>query len=131
MWSGRDIDLDAWNYAIKAAGDIDRVVVVNRTAQTLRTFDAGLNFRVVSVEVPVLPGEVVHVACPWDRAKKKTPLWVFPHNVDWYVFGPSEGWCGRYLDRAVYIPQAGKAAMHAVHVASAVMFHRYGVIHGR
>lgn len=40
VWSGRSIDLDAWNYAIKAAGDIKDVVIINRTNENLRTLDA-------------------------------------------------------------------------------------------
>ena len=52
VWSGRPVDLDAWALACLAAGDIDRVVVVNRTNEALRPFVD--RFEVVS-ELPDVP----------------------------------------------------------------------------
>lgn len=127
VYSGRAIDLDAWNYAIKTVGDIDTMIVVNKTDQKLLTPDAMLDFRVVS-ELPPLEGRLVHVVCPWDNCAEKIPLWDFDHAVDWYLFGPGTGWTDKIPNaKGVYVPQDGIAACHSVHIATAVMLHRYGV----
>lgn len=128
VWSGRRIDLDAWNYAIKAAGDVDRAVVVNTTSQALSSFDADMDISIVP-ELPVLEN-AVHVCCPWeaDRCRSATALWDFDHaGLDWYVFGPAQGW-RRDLDRGLYVPQAGVGALHAVHIASVVLLHRFHIL---
>lgn len=126
VWSGRSIDLDAWNYAIKAAGDIKDVVIINRTNENLRTLDASLKFRQVATR-PILDGRVTHVIRPWDDAEDKVDLWSFDHQTDWYLFGPASGW-QRKVSKGVYIPQSGRGALHSVHVATAVMLHRYKVM---
>lgn len=123
VWSGRRIDLDAWNYAAKAAGDIDEMIVINRTNNTLTTPDGNMAFQVVD-EPPTLSGHIAHICCPWDKMREAVPLWKFDHKVDWYVFGPANGW-QHEVDVGVYVPQAGQAALHSTHVASTVMFHRY------
>jgi len=127
VFSGRQRDLSAWNYAIKAAGDIDKVIVVNKTAHKIGSFDSSLDFVIVA-ELPALDGSIAHVVCPWDNVKTKVPLWDFDHNVDWYLFGPASGWkTYGSLDFGVTVPMSGHGALHAVHIASAVMLHRYGV----
>lgn len=123
VWSGRDIDLDAWNYACKAAGDIDKAVVINRTSKKLKSFDTSMEFEVVD-ELPHLPGRVVYVCCPWDDVDNRVSLWNFEHNVDWYVFGPANGW-RKKIDSGIYVPQNGLAALHSTHIASTVLLHRY------
>jgi len=127
VFSGRQLALSAWNYAIKAAGDIDKVIVVNRTTQKIGSFDSSLSFTVVD-ELPVLAGRLAYIVCPWDNVKTKTPLWDFDHEVDWYIFGPAAGW-RKYppLLEGITVPMAGKGALHAVHIASTVMLHRFGV----
>jgi hypothetical protein len=128
IFSGRRIDLSAWNYAIKSAGDVDRVIVVNKTDKALPSIDSDfLQFEIIS-ELPILSGHVTRIICPWDNADIKIPLWDFNHNTDWYVFGPAGGW-GRYAtpSNGVYIPMANSGALHSVHIASAVMLHRFGV----
>lgn len=131
VWSGRRIDLDAWNYAAKSAGDVDRMVIVNRTDQDIGTPDAGMDVSVVSEETS-LWGNVVYVCCPWeaDACDRAESLWSFDHDVDWYAFGPAAGW-HRSLSRGIYVPQAGRAALHATHIASVVLLHRFEVLRGR
>lgn len=124
VWSGRKADLDAWNYAIKAAGDVDRVVVVNRTDLKLRTFDADLDLMFVD-ELPELLGRRIHVHAPREPAKQTTPLWAFDHlGVDWYLFGPAMGWRCE-IPEGIHIPTANDVELHAVHIASIVMAHRF------
>lgn len=132
VWSGRPVDLDAWALACLAAGDIDRVVVVNRTEEVLRPFMD--RFEVVS-ELPELEGRVVRVVAPTDRHLVPRPLWWFDHEVDWYVFGPASGWRSfSELKRdatAITIPVAHEGcAFHAVHAATVVMSHRFAVVQG-
>lgn len=131
VWSGREIDLDAWAYAVLNAKDIDRVIVVNRTSNRVRRFLD--NFQVTSA-LPVLEGRVVHVICPWDDADQKTSLWSFDHQTDWYVFGPASGWLslGLPIEQGVYVPGGapGRIALHATHAASIVLAHRYHVLGG-
>lgn len=114
VWSGKN--LDAWNYAAKAAGDIDKMIVINRTSQEIKTPDADLDFKVVS-ELPELENSV-KICCPW---KGGISLWEYDHSADWYIFGPSEGWDSG----DVHIPTAGRGALHSVHAATVVMCHRY------
>jgi hypothetical protein len=129
IFSGRDLDLSAWNYAIKAAGDVNKVIVINRTSQQLTSFDSDLLLFEVVSEIPVLTGTVVHVVTPWDPAVTKTSLWSFDHNVDWYIFGPGNGWhISDNIENGVYVPMSGRGALHSVHIASVVMLHRYEVI---
>jgi len=120
VWSGKD--LDAWNYAIKAAGDVDNMIVVNKTDQYLQSPDVNLGFQVVN-ELPELEN-ATFIKCPWDSGENIS-LWDFDHNTDWYVFGPASGWGG--VD-GVCIPQNGIGACHSVHIATTVMFHRYQTI---
>lgn len=125
VWSGRNSDLDAWNYAIKLAGDITSAVVVNHTAQELVTFDADMDVQFVA-ELPSLPGTVCRLVCPWNDPTA-TPLWAFDHApVDWYCFGPASGWAGYAPPPlSVCIPQFGRGALHSVHAATVVMADRY------
>lgn len=127
VYSGRRVDLDAWNYASKVAGDIDRAVVVNLTDQDLRSFDRSMDIEIVS-ELPDLPGRVTRLVPPWRGDHTTINLWRFDHMTDWYVFGPADGF--EAAGPHVTIPQAGTGAMHSVHAATVVMAHRYGVLRG-
>lgn len=129
VWSGRRIDLDAYNYAAKVAGDIDKMIVVNRTSENIQTPDADIEFSVVSklADAPIT-GSTVHVCCPWDTAGTLTSLWDFGHDVDWYVIGPAAGWTNHIVGDGIYIPGAHAVAMHGVHAAAVIMAHRYHVV---
>ena len=130
VYSGRRIDLDAWNYAIRAAGDIDRIIIINRTNQSIKGIGGDITCE-TETALPVLNGSVVFVVCPWDNcAGSMVSLWNFNHKVDWYVFGPSEGWDDKQCKDGIFIPQAGKGALHALHIGAVVMMHRFHVIRG-
>jgi hypothetical protein len=128
VYSGRRVDLDAWNYACKIAGDIDRAIIINRTDEPLQPFDMGMDIQVTDQIPEPLHGSVVSLVTPWNAREDAQSLWSFNHEVDWYIFGPADGHSpgGAQL----CIPQAGVGAMHSVHVAGVVMAHRYGVVHG-
>lgn len=128
VWSGRRIDLDAWNYAAKLSGDIDRIIVVNRTDEALTTFDASLDIQFTTA-IPVLDGVTCQVVCPWNRVTSQS-LWGFDHLVDWYLFGPAEGWVDDFFaDKFIHIPQYDENATHSVLMVSTVMFHRHWTLH--
>lgn len=131
VWSGRNSDLDAWNYAIKVVGDVDKVIVINKTNQVLSTFDASIDIQFV-YDFPVLTGHITQIVCPWESySKPNTSLWDFNHLTDWYVLGPAHGWSGQEIgDILLTIPQKGIAAVHSVHAITAIMFHRYKTISG-
>ena len=130
VYSGRAIDLAAWYLASLIPGDIDKMIVVNKTGARvpLPTVE-NLDFRVVD-ELPELENAVyldIHAG---------TPLYELDHSrVDWYVFGPAYGWrvaaANNQFDmegkQYVTIPQASVRIphCHAQHVVSTVMFHRY------
>lgn len=128
VFSGRDISLDAWNYAVKAAGDISEAVIIDRVG-TARAFDADLPTLILGDITEWTPtGSTILIDTPW-HTDNPVSLWDFNHQVDWYVFGPAAGWTNR-TDGSLVIPQAGTGALHACHVASIVMLHRFAVIGG-
>jgi hypothetical protein len=128
IFSGRRLDLSAWNYAIKSAGDITKVIIVNRTSLQISTFDSDLEYFLVTKDLPQLDGSIIHVVCPWDNTCNTVSLWNYEHSADWYLFGPAKGWkeYGK-LSNGLTIPVANNIAFHSVHAASIVMAHRYGV----
>lgn len=124
VWSGRD--LDAWGYACKVAGDIDKIIVINKTDGAVPSFDRAFEFCVVpdlEAAEAAMTGTRMYMVCPWEVGNH-TSIAGHPHNVDWYVFGPAAGW-GKSGPDGVYIPQAGQGAVHSVHAATVVMFHRF------
>lgn len=127
VWSGRKIDLDAWNYNCKVAG-IDKVIIVNNSVYDVSSFDKGMDVQIVK-ELPEFKGHVTQLVCPWENTPSdKINLWDFDHETDWYVFGPADGWVGNHFaDSYVTVPQNGIGAHHGVFIASVVMFHRFGI----
>lgn len=124
VWSGKD--LDAWNYACKIAGDIDKAIIVNRTDQILGSFDSTMDIQFVQ-DLPsaedLMSGAKMYLMCPWDAGHPQS-IEGHSHDVDWYVFGPASGWNDDSIS-GYYLPQAGTGAAHAVHIATTVMFYRY------
>jgi hypothetical protein len=125
VFSGMRETLNAWNYAIAMAGDIDKAIIVNRTGHPI-TFNAAIDYTVVE-EPPDIPANSVWLTTPWEN-HDAIPLWDFSHSCEWYMFGPASGWNGSHGDDCVTIPQSGTGALHAVHIASIVMAHRYGTL---
>jgi hypothetical protein len=124
VWSGKD--LDAWNYAIKVAGDIDKMIVINTTANPNQAPDVLLDFQEVAMLAEaeaLMTGSIMYLTCPWDPGNQQS-IAGHDHAVDWYVFGPAQGWANDQRD-GYYLPQAGHGAVHSVHAATAVMFHRF------
>ena len=126
VWSGRDYDLSAWNYACKVA-DIKKAIIINKCEREIFSFDAGMDIQIVSSSPENLEGHITQIVCPWEETPSdKIELWDFDHQTDWYLFGSANGWVGNYsADSYVTIPQEGIGAVHSVHAATTVMFHRY------
>ena len=123
VWSGHD--LDAWGYACKVAGDISDIIVVNKTTQEIPSFDRAFNLTEVAdlaAAEALMTGEKMYLICPWE-AGNHVSIAGNLHTADWYVFGPATGFGGSR--DGVFIPQAGQGAVHSVHAATVVMFHRY------
>ena len=122
VFSGRETDLSAWNYACKI-GDINSAIIVNKTEEPLSTFDFDMHIMVVE-ELPVLEDKIAVMVCPWNNVESES-LWDFDHDVVWYMFGPAAGWNETPKGRRVHIPQNGRGAAHSIHVATTVMYHRF------
>lgn len=124
VYSGRAIDLDAWNIASKISGDITEMLIVNRTEQKLNTPDTQLVFSVVD-KLPILENAI------YLDPTKGTSLWDLDHSpVEWYVFGPASGWDHQAdpTKRYIHIPTMMNVHCHSQHVMTAVMYHRYGTM---
>jgi len=133
VYSGRRIDLDAWNYAAQAGGpDVRNLLVLNRTDKKLTTPNAHMRLEVLDGNKPFpnLDGSAAYFIPPSDD-RWQTTLWDFDHNVDWYCFGPAMEFEfePRKNDIIVTIPM--DVQLHAVHAASVVMAHRYAVLNNK
>lgn len=127
VWSGKN--LDAWNYAFKMAGDINRIHVINRTNQVIQNPDSSVDFTTSKkLSDWEYSGKVAMLLPPWRNPDQS--LWNFNHNVDWYVFGPALDFVSVPDASVVTIPMCGQGALHAVHAATVVMAHRYHVLGG-
>jgi len=136
MYSGRVIDLEAWNYATQAGGeDMKDMLVLNCTGvfgdyQDIRTPNKRFNFESRKHSGrdphPELKGRVAYFMIPTDKRVQKS-LWDFDHEVDWYCFGPahSDHFQPEKEDVCITIPLP--VQLHAVHTANIVMAHRYHV----
>lgn len=125
VWSGKN--LDAWHYAFAASGDINNIIVINRTNYKLFNPNPDKYEFNTTNEFPTLSGEIVGLITPWRKTEKSISLWDFDHNVDWYCFGSAAGELPNY-NIEIFVPQKGLGALHSVHIASTVMLHRYGKI---
>lgn len=131
VYSGRNIDLDSWNYAIQAGGsDMKDMLVLNQTDQKIRTPNKQINFKTClhseRTPHPKLEGRVAYFVVPTDTRVQNT-LWEFDHEVDWYCFGPGQrdNFSPKKGDVFVTVPMP--VQLHAVHIASVVMAHRFHV----
>lgn len=129
VYSGRDIDLDAWGYAAKIPGDITDMKVVNLSTHVFGPLDQSFTWEIVTdINQLTLTGTKTYMIMPGEHAQE-TNLFSFDHMTDWYIFGPAAGWGG--VHPGVCVPQHNPAiALHAVHACSNVMFHRYQIIGG-
>lgn len=132
VWSGTRENLYVWHYAIKAAGDVDRVAMINLTPQSW-SFDKAVEFKMypslAEWEVEHQDERLTYVGAPNEFVEPPTPLWEFDHQTDWYVFGPCHG--HNPLKSGITIPMPTGNAFHAVHAANTVLTHRYHVIGGK
>lgn len=119
VWSGREIT--AWYHAIKCAGDIDTMIIVNNTDQHITSPDQSLRFSTVK-ELPELEGTVTYLEVN-DESVSQVDLWDFDHNTDWYVFGPAMGWHPR-KNNSLTVSQNFTGHCHSIHIAYVVMMHR-------
>lgn len=128
VWSGRNLDLDAWNYNCKIGG-INKAIIVNKTDIFINKFDADMDIQVVT-EFPELIGHVTQLVIPGEvDSNSCVNLWDFDHQTDWYVFGPGNGWQGNYFaDSFITLPQNGITAHHSIFIGAVIAFHRYNTL---
>lgn len=121
VYSGRAIDLDAWYLASQIPTDITKMLVVNRTDAKIAMPSISIQLTIVD-ELPELENAV------YLDPNKGTSLWDLEHSdIDWYVFGPANGWGPEDPNRTyVHIPHTKNIHCHSQHVMTTVMFHRYG-----
>jgi hypothetical protein len=140
VYSGRRIDLDAWNYAMKSGG-IDKAICFNCVHDIKLQMDNKIHFTEIHAH-NVKPRVILSQWLNENGIDKKIVLFTPPksapndaihikdleHNtVDWYVFGPSVGVDSDYKNtQYVYIPTADERIdLHSVHIGSYVMLRRF------
>ncbi len=127
VFSGRPEMLHAWNYALKSAGDVTRVAIINLTAKRT-TFNKAFDYRVyedIKEFYATADGSIMHVGAA-NEFDKSISLWNYKHDDDWLVFGPAHG--HPKLPYGLTIPAANNSVFHAVHAATVIMTHRYEVL---
>ncbi|MEK6829395.1 MAG: hypothetical protein AABY15_04655 [Nanoarchaeota archaeon] len=126
VWSGRNLDLDAWNYNCKIGG-INKAIIVNKTDQIIPLFDADMNIEIVS-EIPNLVGHITQLVVPGEGAQSES-LWDFDHQTDWYVLGPASGWGGNHFaNKFIHLPQSSTAMHHSIFIGAVIAFHRVHIL---
>jgi len=127
VFSGRPEMLHAWNYALKSAGDVTRVAIINKTGDHI-TFNRAFDYTVydnIDDFYMTADGTLMHVGAA-NEFDVSMSLWSYEHGDDWLVFGPSNGHSKR--PTGLTIPTANNTVFHAVHAATVVMTHRYEVV---
>lgn len=137
VFSGRRVDLDAWRYAVKAGG-IEKVRCFNSTELEV-SFDLGFDFEIAGRDdtdylewVDQHRDEnLVFFDTEWSCPDFAIPFAEVNHkDVDWYIFGRAAGLPGVPDDRFIYtyLPINGSAALHSLHIASAVLLRRWEIM---
>jgi len=125
-----------------AAGDIDKMVVINLTdsppANPAEIIGRGLDneFTVVhsleQARTVIGNDRVTQAVCPWNFDCQVTDLWDYQHETDWYVFGPAIGWGGHDIGGdKITIPMPDNTPMFSVQTATAIFSHRYATMMAR
>ena len=136
VYSGRQIDLDAYRYACKAFGVSEIAVInsgkieyeMNDESMKLEEFDSFEDFRLAHQDESITIVEV-----PW--AAPADAVGLHKENVprtDWYVIGPARGWkCQPQGCKWISIKQNGKGALHGQHIATLLLGHLFITKKGR
>jgi len=128
VFSGRQDLLDAWNYALLMAGDIDHVVIINLTDERLN-FNQSFKVDIVeSVENfhEISDGQKVVLVGAENEFSNPVSLWDYDHKDDWYFFGSASG--HQLSESGISIPSENEMALHSVHAATVIFSHRYKVM---
>jgi hypothetical protein len=131
-------NLEIWAAIAATAGDIDRLAFIHPTAPYIPDgaeiqSETQAEFHVYARLIDFLTeqsGSKVFVCHPWEIPDfpEAASLWLYDHDIDWYIFGPAAGWISLEGCRTLYIPQAGRVALPPVNLAAAVMLHRLAVV---
>jgi hypothetical protein len=90
-----------------------------------------MNITIINeLDINLLSGHITQIVTNSDTLHPVS-LWDFDHQTDWYVFGPASGWQKNLFGNIlVTIPQNDEIYLHATHIASTVLFHRYYKLFG-
>lgn len=127
--------LFAWGYNCMAAGDINKMIVINLADSppwnpgdiTGQKYDFTVVKSLEQAEDLMAGDRITQVVCPWnDFDTKVIELWDYDHKTDWYVFGPAHGWKDYDMKTdKITIPVFEESPMFSVHAATVILTHRH------
>ena len=137
VFSGREIDFDAWRYACKAFG-IEQMVVIDLIPGGSKYIIADaeykptIYFSLKDFEDLHLTDNLIYFETSWSFSKELTPINLndFKHpktGNTWYIFGPANGFTPQINDGKTWvsIPQKTNTALHSLHLAPIALYDRY------
>ncbi len=141
VWSGREIDLDAYRYTLKGFG-LNKLIVINLAGAKLPTskaFDQEMDYRVLDTyeeffEQELGRSQLTLFEPQWEFGSHYAPtaLQDLSHSKEgWYVFGPAMGFDKSWVDldiRYSYMPMIPRCAWHTTHLVAAVLWDRQKAI---
>jgi hypothetical protein len=124
VFSGTRDHLDAWRYAVKAGG-IDKIRCINTSGMDASIGFGDMDFEFVDEDWIKDQTNIAILDTEWTCPSGAIPLSELDHSeVDWYVFGAAHGHSIK-SGQFVYLPMNGRAALHSLHIASAVLLRRW------
>lgn len=118
VWSGRQIDLDAWRYALKAFGG-NRLAMINLCNAQVQISDESIQFEQHASLNAFLEAHPTDTKVYVEIGGENLDLFEHP-NECWYVFGGAQ----------VSLPRADVGiptpfALHPIHVEQIVLWDRF------
>lgn len=127
IYSGRQIDLDAYRYACKAFG-VSKMACINTSGLPLAMNDESISFSEHSCFEDFIKKNknknIYILEVPWRlHDKKHSSIQDDLGDFDWIVVGPAAGWAkDQYRHgQLLTIKQNGRGALHGQHVATLVL----------
>ena len=119
VWSGRQIDLDAW-FLLRSLWGVEKLACINLTDQEIKT--GRENFEVFDSFDDFL---CAHENEPMTQMQhpNKTSLPLSSINLEsneWVLFGPAQGWDNISGLRSACVSQNGGDSHHAPYIAAIV-----------
>lgn len=125
VYSGRQIDLDAYRYACKAFR-VKEMAVINPEGIEYEFNDQDMKLtEFISFEDFVAAHKdekIVLLETPWSAPASSRSLGKGGAEADWFVIGPSSGWIPQPpgFDWLI-VPQDGRGGLHGQHIATLLL----------